>query len=221
MVLHIAILTICFCGVSFQDIFRFTYLYTQQLKLLMSDAMNLESHHSFKAKYIPDHSYFRLKRQLNFNLLGLTTIVPLFSYLISTLDTRFFIFLALFLFFLFRTIWSAVRMRSKVTDATIEINAKQIRITDNKSGQKEIISLSDLTQICINPNYEMPGESFKYAIKELFGTPERNFIDIQQGYDKRRLFFITGSHYQINKFNTLIHQWKEKEYTLSYFSASS
>jgi len=188
----------------------------------MMSSVTSESQTRFKGKYISDPKLFRSKKQMAiFSTLSFAMLGPMATYLLEPLDMRFFILLAgSGLVFISLTIWSALQIRSKSVDASLEMDINQIRIQNHKTGQEEIIPLSDLKNIRVDPNYKMPGGGFKYAFKELFGTPERNYIDIREGDDNRRIYFIPDSYYHVKQLQTLTEQWKERGYFVSYLSDS-
>gem|GEM_PF-6324384 len=170
--------------------------------------MNQESMPFFKVKLVDPDIYYPAKRSMifynwGFNLafaIGIGTSMSGFS---NIAMLHFAIGIAFSIIF-FRNVR---RMKSAHSGLFLEMDREVLRICNDSGEVVENIPLSEIDNLSIPDEDQMPHNSLKAEWKELIHGARPNYVSFNHGEEKRELHFEWESSYMMRQLSKVVDLW--------------
>ncbi len=171
--------------------------------------MDQKSLPSFKVKLVDPDIYYPAKRSMvfynwGFNLAFAIGIGTSFSDFSSIAILHF----AIGITFSIISFHNVRRMKSAHSGLFLEMNGESLRICDDSGEVVENIPLSEIDDLSIPDEDQMPHNSMKAEWKELIHGARPNYVSFKHGEQKRELHFEWESSYMMRQLEKVANLWE-------------
>ncbi|TVR87531.1 MAG: hypothetical protein EA411_07390 [Saprospirales bacterium] len=170
--------------------------------------MDQKSLPSFKVKLIDPDIYYPAKRSMVFFNWGFNVAFAMgIGISVSGFSSIAMLHFAIGIAFSIISFLNLRRMRSAHSGLFLEMNREGLRICDDSGAAVENIPLSEMDDLSIPGEDQIPYNSIKAEWKELMHGARPNFVSFKHGEQKRELHFEWESSYMMRQLEKVADIW--------------
>ena len=173
--------------------------------------MDQKSLPSLKVKLVDPDIYYPARRSMVFSFWVFNAAFPIgIGTSMSGFSSIVMLFLGLGLAFAIYAFLNFRRRRSAHSGLFLEMNREGLRICDESGEVVENIPLSEIDDLSIPDEDQIPYNSIKAEWRELIHGARQNFVSFKHGEEKRELHFEPDSSYMMRQLEKVVNRWENR-----------